>query len=185
MRAYSTDLREKLVLAYESGSGTLDEVAEEFGVGRCTVARLLKLHRAGDGLTPKPHGGGYPAALDARLLRVLCRRIERRPDATLAELAEYLRTRSHVTVHPSTVCRALQRLGLPRKKKPRRRRTGRGGARGLPPRGRGVGSASPGLHRRDGLSFSHDALAWALAAWRARRRASATPARHCDAHRVA
>jgi len=42
MRAYSTDLREKIVLAYEGGEGTFDEIAETFGVARCTVGRLLK-----------------------------------------------------------------------------------------------------------------------------------------------
>lgn len=36
MRAYSTDLREKIVLAYESGEGTFDEIADTFGVARYT-----------------------------------------------------------------------------------------------------------------------------------------------------
>lgn len=34
MRAYSTDLREKIVMAYESGVGTLDEMASTFEVDR-------------------------------------------------------------------------------------------------------------------------------------------------------
>ncbi|MGA9773954.1 MAG: IS630 transposase-related protein [Blastocatellia bacterium] len=52
MKAYSTDLREKLVLAYESGEDTPDEVADTFDVGRCTVARMMKLWRAGQSLVP-------------------------------------------------------------------------------------------------------------------------------------
>ena len=32
MRAYSTDLREKIVLAYEGGEGTFAEIADTFGV---------------------------------------------------------------------------------------------------------------------------------------------------------
>src|SRR5215207_949068 len=87
MRAYSTDLREKIVLAYEDGEGTLGEVAETFGVARCTVGRLLQLAQ-----------------------------VERQPDATLEELAAYLKKKARVQVHPSTVCRALRRLDLPRKK---------------------------------------------------------------------
>jgi len=39
MRAYSTDLREKIVLAYERGEGTFEEIAETFGVARCTAWR--------------------------------------------------------------------------------------------------------------------------------------------------
>ena len=41
MRAYSTDLREKIVLAYEGGEGTFDEIAETFGVARCTVLLIV------------------------------------------------------------------------------------------------------------------------------------------------
>ncbi len=68
MRAYTTDLRERIVLAYERGEGTLDEVADIFEVGRRTVTRLLRKYRAGEGLPPRPHGGGYPAALRDRHL---------------------------------------------------------------------------------------------------------------------
>src|ERR1044072_5685733 len=64
MRAYSMDLRQKIVSAYEGGHGTLDDVADTFEVGRRTVARFLSLARAGESLWPKPHGGGYPASLD-------------------------------------------------------------------------------------------------------------------------
>lgn len=118
MKAYSTDLREKLVLAYEEGSGTLDEVADTFGVGRCTVARMMKLWRAGQSLVPLPHGGGYPAVLDEKLLTLLASQVALQPDTTLAELAMHLKKKAKVEVHPSTICRALQKLGLPRKKKP-------------------------------------------------------------------
>jgi transposase len=56
----------------------------------------------------------------------LRQQVEQQPDATLEELVAHLRKRAKVAVHLSTVCRALQKLGLPRKKKPCRRRTGRG-----------------------------------------------------------
>jgi transposase len=80
MRAYSTDLREKIVLAYEGGESTFDEIADTFGVARCTVGRLLKLARSGSGLAPLAHGGGYPAAPDDRRLTLLRAQVERRPD---------------------------------------------------------------------------------------------------------
>jgi transposase len=64
MRAYSTDLREKIVLAYERGERTFDEIAGTFGVARCKAGRLVKSARSGHALAPKPHGGGYPASLD-------------------------------------------------------------------------------------------------------------------------
>src|SRR5918911_1061750 len=116
MRAYSTDLRERIVLAYEGGEGTLDDVADIFEVGRRTVTRLLQRYRAGESLAPLPHGGGYPALLRARHLTLRREQVLQAPDATLAELANYLKRKARVEVHPATVCRALQRLGLPRKK---------------------------------------------------------------------
>lgn len=116
MRAYSTDLRAKLVLAYEAGEGTLDEVAETFGVGRCPVASMMKLWRTGQSLLPLPHGGGAQATLDEKLLALLREQVAAQPDATLSELAADLRRQAKVAVYLSTVCRALQKLGLPRKK---------------------------------------------------------------------
>src|SRR5215218_3147030 len=98
MRAYSTDLREKMVLAYEAGEGTLDEVAETFGVSRCTVARMMRLWRAGQGLEPLPHGGGYPPTLNEKRLGLLQRQVAAQPDATLSELAVFLKRKARAQV---------------------------------------------------------------------------------------
>jgi putative transposase len=117
MKAYSIDLREKIALAYEHHDYTLDEVAELFDVGRRTVTRFVQKRRAGVSLAPQPHAGGYPTALKAATLSTLRDKVVETPDATLAELTAYVETKAHVRVHLSTVCRALQRLGLPRKKR--------------------------------------------------------------------
>ena len=173
MRAYSTDLRERIALAYERGEGTLDDVADIFEVGRRTVARFLRKYRAGQSLAPQPHGGGYPAALRARHLTLLRERVLQAPDATLAELAGYLKRKARVEVHPATVCRALQKLGLPRKKKSGGAGAGRGRARSLPPAGGAVGARAVYLHRRDRLPFGDDQGLRARAAGAARRAARA------------
>src|SRR5215208_5005289 len=104
MRAYSTDLREKLVLAYEAGEGTLEEVADTFGVSRCTVARMIRLWRGGRGLAPLPHGGGYPATLSEKMLALLQKQVATQPDATLAELAALLKRKAKAQVHPANIC---------------------------------------------------------------------------------
>ncbi len=164
MKAYSTDLREKLVLAYESGEGTLDEVADTFGVGRCTVARMMKLWRASHDLAPLPHGGGYPAILDKKLLALLTSQVAAQPDATLFELAAHLKKKAKVEVHLSTVCRALQKLGLPRKKKPCGCRKSRSRPPSLSAQSLWLGSSPFGLHRRNRLSFGDDQSLWACGA---------------------
>ena len=159
-----------MVLAYEEGVGTLDEVADTFGVGRCTVARMMRLWRAGQSLAPLPHGGGYPATLNEKVLALLQRQVAAQPDATLSELAAYLKRKAKAQVHPSNICRALQKLGLPRKKKPRGFRKGRSRPAGFPPPGGPLGSSPPGLHRRNGLPFGLDQSLRACGAWRESRR---------------
>ncbi len=117
MKAYSADLRQKIVYAYEQGEGTLDEIAATFDIGRCSIARYLKLHRCGESLQPKPRGGGMAFSLTEQHLSGLQKQVEEKNDITLAELVSHLAQKEKVAVHPSTVCRALQRLGLPRKKR--------------------------------------------------------------------
>ena len=116
MKAYSEDLRQKVVCAYENGEGTLDELADIFSIGRRSIARYLKLHRSDENLRPKPHGCGVPFSLNEKQLSVLHEQVTTKNDMTLGELVSYLAEKEKVTVHPATVCRALQRLGLPRKK---------------------------------------------------------------------
>ncbi|MCA1592017.1 MAG: IS630 transposase-related protein [Acidobacteria bacterium] len=117
MKAHSTDLREKIALLYDTNDYSLDEVAHLFGIGRRTVARFVQKHRAGLGIAPQTHAGGYPAVLTSELRSLLRDKVTDTPDATLTEITSYLKTTAHVSVHLSTVCRALQKLGLPRKKR--------------------------------------------------------------------
>ncbi len=122
MKAYSADLRQKIIAAYENGEGTLDEIADIFSIARRSVASYLKLQRSGASLQPKPHGGGVPFSLTEKHLTVLQERVAEKNDLTLAELVAHLKENEHVTVHRATVCRALPRLGLPRKKRVWRQR---------------------------------------------------------------
>jgi hypothetical protein len=59
----------------------LVRVADTFEIGRRSVARFVSLARSGEGLRPKPHGGGYPPSVDNRALTLLRERAENRPDA--------------------------------------------------------------------------------------------------------
>ncbi len=117
MKAYSTDLRQKIISAYEQGGGTLDEIADVFSIARRSVASYLKLHRSSQSLQPKPHGGGVPFSLTEKHLTVLQEQVAAKNDLTLDELVAHLTEKEKITVHRSTVCRTLQRLGLPRKKR--------------------------------------------------------------------
>ena len=105
--AYSNDLRQKLVEAWQAGQGTQQELADDFGVSLGWVEKVLRHWRAtGQTNAPTYRHGPLPSWKTARVTRA----VERHPDATLAELGQRL----HLSA--ATVCRALQRLGLPRKK---------------------------------------------------------------------
>lgn len=117
MKPYSLDLRQKVLAAVLRGDRTIREVADPFGVGTTFVDKVLALHRAGEDLAPRPHGGGYPARLLPRHERLLRSEVRRRKDATLEELRSHLAAEAGLSVSAATASRALTRLDLPRKKK--------------------------------------------------------------------
>ena len=108
----------KIVEAYEDGEGSVDDLADRFGVHRCTVLNLLKLKRETGLLAPRPHGGGNPGKLNADDLAELRKIVEEKNDLTHPQLAEELTRRRGSDVRRSTIERALRlKLGLTRKKK--------------------------------------------------------------------
>ena len=117
MKAYSLDLRQKVLAATLRGDRTIREVADSFGVGTTFVDKVLALHRKGEDLAPRPHGGGYPARLLPRHEKLLRAEVRRRKDSTLEELRAHLAEQAGLVVSAATVSRALARLDLPRKKK--------------------------------------------------------------------
>jgi transposase len=112
VKAHSMDLRERVVAACDCGEGTREEIAKRFRVGVAWVYRLLQRRRETGSIEPKPHGGGQTPAFDPPAAERLRQAVEDRPDATLEELREAV----GVACGTSSVHRALERLGLPRKK---------------------------------------------------------------------
>jgi len=113
--AYSMDIRERVIQAHaESGSSA--EVAETFGCSQSWVRWLTQQKRETGSIAPRSSARtddqrSYNDRDEAAIRRL----IKRKPDATLAEVAEAIAKPASLT----TVCRTLQRLKLPRKKSPR------------------------------------------------------------------
>src|SRR5689334_23928461 len=135
-RAYSTDLRERALAAYEAGEGRQPEVARRYRIGERTLSGWLKLAHEEGRRAPRPRRRGTrPVGGEASTLAAL---VAERNDATLAEYADLLAERAGVRRSPSAPCRALKALGLVRKKKRSRPRSGtartwpRRGPRGAP-----------------------------------------------------
>lgn len=116
MAAYSLDLRERIVGAVERQIGSKRKIAEWFGVHESFIYKLLRQKRERGDIAPLPHGGGAHAKLSQDQLGQLPGLVAARPDATLDELCEQMKKKGRVAVSLSTLCRALQALGLSRKK---------------------------------------------------------------------
>jgi transposase len=115
MRAYSVDLRQRVLAALERGMAR-HEVVTTFQVSLATLKRWLRLQRAAEDLTPKAPTGrqrtiasGHETALWAQL--------EAHADATLAEHTRLWNAAQGMAVSERTVSRAITRLGWTRKKR--------------------------------------------------------------------
>ncbi len=117
MQAYSLDLRQRVVRAYEEADASISEIAEQFNVSLGFVKKMLRQWRATGDLTPKSHGGGKPSSLPPDLRQKLRGKVRAQSDITLVELQSFLATEEQTSVHAATISRALKELGLPRKKR--------------------------------------------------------------------
>ena len=116
-RAYSDDLRCKLLEAYEAGRGSLKGLASQFGVswGYSKKIRAQQL-RTGRKERPQQSQHGPAGRLTTAVEQQLRTALRRQPDLTLAELREYLGESSGVEVSRSRLWVWLRRLGLRHKK---------------------------------------------------------------------
>src|SRR5262245_37702670 len=117
MKSYSTDLRHKIVQAYTRRLGSQRALADLFGVSVSFVEKLLRRHRSTGDVAPKPHAGGQQRRLERAAATVIHEAVRATPDITLAELCAHVADTQGLRVSVPTMCRALQRLGLPRKKR--------------------------------------------------------------------
>src|SRR5437763_11351280 len=113
MQPLSNDLRKRILEAVDNNEGSRRKLAVRFKVNTATITKLLRLRRETGSIQPRPHGGGVAPTLDDDALQRLRKLVEETPDATL----EALRQRMGIPGSRTIICRALQKLGLPLKKK--------------------------------------------------------------------
>ena len=122
MRAYSLDLREKIVESVKKGVPK-SETARRFGVDRATVKRYRKQLDERGALEPRKAPGKAPK-LDEKASKLLVEDLQERPWATHSQRAEFLFAVRGTKVSEATVCRAVGRLSRSRKKDPKERPNG-------------------------------------------------------------
>jgi transposase len=108
------DLRTRVIWAYDRGEGTQVELAERFAVSERWIQKLLRQRRLLDSIGPLPRNSGRKPKVAGATLDLLKEALGQTPDASLEELREAC----GVQGSPMCVFRALQRLGVTRKKRP-------------------------------------------------------------------
>ena len=115
MKAYSQDLRERIIDALAAHEESHAEIAERYTVSPSFVEKLWQRWRTTGSCAPRPHGGGRQRSLREAedLLRAA---LAQQPGLTLAALCERVAQAGHPQVTTKTMCLELQRLKLPLKK---------------------------------------------------------------------
>jgi transposase len=115
MKAYSIDLRERIVAAVENDELSQAEAAEQYEVSVSFIEKLLHRWRTTQDLSARRGRPGPKRVLApyGDWLRALVRE---QPDLTLDEIAERVWQAHQVRVNHSMVGRELQLLKLPLKK---------------------------------------------------------------------
>lgn len=112
----STDLRQRIIAAYDAKEGSQRQLAERFKVSLSFIRDLMRHYRETGSVQPKPHGGGAVAKVGKEQLPMIEALVTTQPDALLEELCERFAEQTQIEVSVSTMQRAVCKLKLSVKK---------------------------------------------------------------------
>ena len=115
MKAYSQDLRERVLRAVDQGYQRAD-IIKLFGVSRATIKRYLKQRRETGQVGVKPIPG-RPSKKFAPLKAGLVAQLQAHPDATLEAHCQMWEQQQGLQVSTTTMSRAIRQIGWTRKKR--------------------------------------------------------------------
>jgi transposase len=117
MKAYSEDLRSRILAAVDAGMSKC-QAARVFGVSRSTIKRYAQRRRETGRLAPKPAARPRPLLIGPDQEAALRAQLGADPDATLAQHAATWQRTQGVRVSLWTMQRAIARLDWTRTKRP-------------------------------------------------------------------
>lgn len=115
-KTYSIDLRQKIVDAYDRGDISQRKLAQQFGVAKSFVQKILKQRRETNSILPKVRLNQTPPKLKEEHRVILAELVEANNDATLAELCEQIYERTGIRVGTTTMHNTLKKLEITVKK---------------------------------------------------------------------
>jgi transposase len=115
VKAYSLDLRTRIVEAYNNQEGSQRQLAKRFKVSLSFVQKLLKQYRVKGTLTPLDRGKGFPPKL-AQHQALIEQLVADKNDATLEELQRSIEEKTGININQSNISWFLKKLKLTLKK---------------------------------------------------------------------
>ena len=116
MRAYSVDLRQRVVDALQEQEATIDSVAERFAVSTASLKRYKRQLQQTGNLSPRPLPGRSPKVAPAQQER-LRELVASRTDWTLQSLSDAWKEDTGIFVAVDVMARTLARLKITYKKR--------------------------------------------------------------------
>ena len=113
MKAYSEDLRKKIVSAVERGMPKA-QAARLFDVSLSSVKRYSRMASKGGSLEPGK-SPGRPRKADEKARALLEKDVEERPGATISQRRHFLEHLTGTTLSDATIRRLMKRLGFSQK----------------------------------------------------------------------
>ena len=111
MKAYSEDLRKKVVQAIEQRGISKSQAARLFGISLSSVKRYSRIAREGRPLEPRK-SPGRPRKANEKARVLLEKDVEERPAATISQRRRFLEHISGTALSDSTVRRLMKRMGF-------------------------------------------------------------------------
>lgn len=115
-KAYSDDLRRKLLQAHDRGEGSLAELARRFGVSVPWAWKISRQRRRTGQMERVEQRHGPPSRMTPAVQASLRGLVRQQPDVTLVELQQRLWVNERIRVSFQHLWRVLQKMGLRLKK---------------------------------------------------------------------
>ena len=107
-KPFGDDLRRKLLLAYDQGEGTLEELAGRFLVSHGWAKKISAARNRSGQAERVPHKPGRKPRVGAEQQKLVIAWVASQPDLTLAEIKTKLQTEAGITLGVPRVWRLLR-----------------------------------------------------------------------------
>jgi len=114
MKAYSIDLRKRVLTAYDSDKYSLNKIAKQFQVTTRWIQKLRQQRQQEGSIAPRPQNQGRKPAFRGANLEQLNNFVEENPDSTLEEIMTHFSGKVNCSI--VAIHNTLKRLGWRYKK---------------------------------------------------------------------